>query len=317
MNKKWASLWNKIKTPPLVWRSVLYISTVIVIGITLFTLFIEIKEEWLSILSYVLYALSAILLTYSVFLIVTTIPHVKQIIVKKLESREFTRSLLKNYGFRTIIFAIGSFVMSIAFGAFNAYMGIKYLSIWYGALATYYISLAFLRGGVLLYHGRNRKSVRFKSENQGAIQSAKNYRNSGITLLVLNIALSSAIAQMIFDNRFFSFEGWTIYAFAAYAFYKITMSTINILRASKQQNLTVKAIRNVNLMDAMVSILALQTALLATFMTEGTNVSLFNTLTGSVVSLLSISIGIFMIIKANKIINNIRMEKKENGKKSI
>lgn len=172
------------------------------------------------------------------------------------------------------------------------------------ALAGYYILLALLRGGVLLYHKRKHGVDDPAKNTQTQI---KTYRNCGILLLVLNIALSVAIAQMIFDDGAFVYAGLMIYASAAYAFYKITMSIINIFRARKQDDLTVQAIRNVNLADATVSILALQTALLNTFSGEGVNISLFNTLTGSVVSLFTLGLGVFMIIKANK-------ERIKNGK---
>ena len=85
------------------------------------------------------------------------------------------------------------------------------------------------------------------------------------------------------------------------------MAIYNLFKARKQDDLTVQAIRNINLMDAAVSILALQTALLNTFSGEGVNISLFNTLTGSVVSLFTLGLGVFMIIKANK-------ERIKNGK---
>ena len=229
-------------------------------------------------------------------------------IISFLESREFTRLILRNFGFRTVIFAIGSFVMSLLFSGFNAYMGISNRSIWYGALAAFYIALAFLRGGVLAYH---KSRIGKKTQNDEYVK-AKVYRNSGIITLILNIALSSAIAQMIFSDAHFTYMGWTIFAYAAYAFYKITMSIIALIKAHKQTDLTVRAIRNINLVDALVSILALQTALLTMFSEGEVNISIFNTFTGIVVSLLSVGIGIYMIISANKKMKEIQKENKTN-----
>ena len=114
------------------------------------------------------------------------------------------------------------------------------------------------------------------------------------------MALSVAIAQMIFADAHFSYLGWTVFAFAAYAFFKITVAIITLFKAHRQDDLTVRAIRNINLIDALVSILALQTALMSAFGDGTLNTSLMNTLTGSVVSLLSIGIGVYMIVSANK-----------------
>jgi hypothetical protein len=78
------------------------------------------------------------------------------------------------------------------------------------------------------------------------------------------------------------------------------MSIINLFRAKKQDDLIIMAIRNVNFIDAAVSILALQTALLHTFTTGNVDISLFNTLTGIAVSTISISLAILMIRKGYK-----------------
>ena len=200
--------------------------------------------------------------------------------------------------------------MSIAFGFFNGYMGIAYASIFNGALAMYYIVLALVRGGVLVHHGKGAKKDDTYHEKDDE-RRAKIYRNIGILILVLSIALSGIIAQMIFDDRHFSYPGWTVFAFAAYAFFKITMSIINLFKARKHDDMTVKAIRNVNLTDAMVSILALQTALLHAFGTDGIDISLYNTLTGCAVSAGTYAIGIIMIGTGAKALKKIK-----NGEKN-
>ena len=118
-------------------------------------------------------------------------------------------------------------------------------------------------------------------------------------MALLNVALSVAIAQMIFESKGFLYGGLMIYTFAAYAFYKIIMAIIRIVKSRKIHNAVLNAVAIINLTIGMVSILALQTALLSTF-GAGVNTSLFNTLTGSLVSLCSIGLSIYMIIKGTK-----------------
>ena len=302
------SLWKKILNPP-TWAKVLtFIITLLSATLSLVMVALGLENGALAIIAYILFGVAGISLAYSVYLIIPLFPKMKTGIISFLESREFTRLILRNFGFRTVIFAIGSFVMSLLFSGFNAYMGISNRSIWYGALAAFYIALAFLRGGVLAYH---KSRIGKKTQNDEYVK-AKVYRNSGIITLILNIALSSAIAQMIFSDAHFTYMGWTIFAYAAYAFYKITMSIIALIKAHKQTDLTVRAIRNINLVDALVSILALQTALLTMFSEGEVNISIFNTFTGIVVSLLSVGIGIYMIISANKKMKEIQKENKTN-----
>ena len=302
--------WENILNPPAFIKVLTFISAVIFIGGAMAILIIGYEGNIaLEILAYTLFGLSALTLAYSVYFIVRWIPSLKNKIIEAIDSKKFTRTLREDYGFRTVIFAIGSFCMSIAFGFFNGYMGIAYASIFNGALATYYIVLALVRGGVLVHHGKGAKKDDTYHEKDDE-KRAKIYRNIGILILVLSIALSGIIAQMIFDDRHFSYPGWTVFAFAAYAFFKITMSIINLFKARKHDDMTVKAIRNVNLTDAMVSILALQTALLHAFGTEGIDISLYNTLTGCAVSAGTYAIGIIMIVTGAKALKKIK-----NGEK--
>lgn len=302
------SLWKKILNPPTWAKALTFIITLLSATLSLVMVGLGLENGALAIIAYILFGVAGVSLTYSVYLIIPLFPKMKTGIISFLESREFTRLILRNFGFRTVIFAIGSFLMSLLFSGFNAYMGIANRSIWYGALAAFYIALAFLRGGVLAYH---KSRIGKKTQNDEYVK-AKVYRNSGIITLILNIALSSAIAQMIFSDAHFTYMGWTIFAYAAYAFYKITMSIIALIKAHKQTDLTVRAIRNINLVDALVSILALQTALLSMFSQGEINISIFNTFTGIVVSLLSVGIGIYMIISANKKMKEIQKENKTN-----
>ncbi|MBQ8322552.1 MAG: hypothetical protein IJX91_01150 [Clostridia bacterium] len=312
MNDKWRLFLQKLKNPRGWVLALVYAVTLLSIAGAMVILFVDYTGTPLEIVAYALFALAALTLAYSVYTIVLFIPKWRKSIIAWAERREFTRNLLRNFGFRTIVVAIGSFAMSILFGAFNGVLGILERSVWYGALAVYYIILAFIRGGVLLYH-KNKRGADTASREY---RQAKTYRGCGIWLVIVNTALSSAIAQMIFDDRSFQYDGLMIYATAAYAFYKITMSIINIFRAKKQDDLTVQAIRNVNLTDAAVSILALQTALLSTFNDGITNVSLFNTLTGSVVSLGTLALGILMVVKGNKRMKTLQTEKND-GQQAI
>ncbi|MBQ7339519.1 MAG: hypothetical protein IJW43_01550 [Clostridia bacterium] len=300
------TIWKRILTPP-TWVKVLTFVITLITSIGALTIvLVDPNKQVFDVLSYILFSVAGLSLAYSIYLIIPLFPKVKKGIVKWMESHDFTYLLLRNFGFRTVIFAIGSFIMSILFSVFNAYMGIVNQSIWYGALAGFYLSLAFLRGGVLTYH-KNRVAKKIKTEKEEYIK-AKVYKNSGIITLILNVALSVAIVQMIFSDAHFYYMGWTIFAYAAYSFYKITASIITFIKAYKQTDLSIRAIRNINLVDALVSILALQTALLTTFSSAGVNISLFNTLTGVVVSLFSIIIGIYMIVSANKKIKEIQKD---------
>ena len=296
-------IFEKLKRPSGLLLILTYILTVVFITVALLMLFVEYEGTVLEIVAYSSYGLAAISLGYSVYTIVIYAPGLKGRVLALLSSREITRRLLHNWGFRTVVTSTVSFGMSVFSSVTNAYLGISERSIWFGALAAYYIFLALMRSGLLIYHRKNRD---YESE---ALLRAKKYTRCGIFLLILNATLSSAIAQMIFDDRGFEYKDWLIYAFAAYAFYKIIMSVVNAIKARKQDDLTIQAIREINMVDAAVSILALQTALLHTFSDETVDISLFNTLTGFAVSIFSLALSIMMIMRGIKIIKEIKNAK--------
>ena len=293
-------LLEKLKKPKGLTLVLTYLLTALFIALSMVMLFVDYEGNILSVIAYTAFGCAGVSLGYTVYTLVIYAPGMKGRILSLLSANEFTRRLLHNWGYRTIISSTVTFFIGIINSAFNAYLGISERSIWFGALAAYYIFLALMRAGLLIYH---RKKRDFESE---ALLRGKKYTRCGLLLLILNAALSSAIAQMIFDDRGFEYKDWLIYAFAAYAFYKITMSIINAVKARRQDDLTIQAIREINIVDAAVSILALQTALLHTFGTDGVNVSLFNTLTGSAVSIFSMALSVYMIVKGHKTVKEIK-----------
>ena len=118
-------------------------------------------------------------------------------------------------------------------------------------------------------------------------------------LTVIPFFLSFAILQMVTEGRAFVHMGWTSIAFAAYAFYKIVMAIYNVMKARKQEDFTVLALRNIGLADAFVSILALQTCLLYAY-SEGAQYGYANALTGGAVCAATLALGVIMIVSANK-----------------
>lgn len=191
-----------------------------------------------------------------------------------------------------------SLIFSAIFGVFNGILSIISSSVWFLMLSIYYLALSIARLGIY-YHKKN-----IKDKNK--LSSIKLYRNSGIFLLVMNFAIGVAVLQIVFIERGFNYTGLFIYAVATYAFTKITLAIINISKTRGTKNYIEISLRSINLIDASVSILALQTALLTEFSEPNTDFRIANGLTGSAVFLFTLALGIFMIIKAHTEIKNER-----------
>ncbi len=264
------------------------------------------SDTLLSAFAYFVFAAAGASLSYSVYILIVYSKDFKKKSLAFIGSNRLISALMDDYGLRTVITAAVSLFFGIAYAVFNGALGIIYSSLWYGALSAYYFMLSLSRG-VLLIPEKKKAKRRFTA--------ALKYRNCGIFLFILNIALSSAIAQMIFDDRAFSYPGWIIYAYAAYSFTKLTMSIINTVISRRKQDLMLIGIRDIGLVDSAVSVLALQTALLQAFASDRSFISSFNTLTGIFVSLFSISFSIYIIIKGQKILKH--KSDGNNGKEKI
>ncbi len=303
MKEKFKNLIQKLLRPK-VWFALCWIIlSLAVIAVTLTSLIVKFLPAPVE---YVFYGLSAVGLAYSVYIIVKVAPKIKGKIIEILKGWEFTKTVLENYGFRTVVFAIFSFAMSIAYAVMQGYVAIKNLSVWYGALATYYVVLAFVKGGLL---NSKRSAKKRAKKGQDYTKNMINvYGLTGIGLFVLTVALSSTIWNMVSRANTFSYPGFTIFASAAYAFYKISMAIYNFVKARRFDDLTVRAIRNVNLSDALVSILALQTALLDQFGDGNQNNWIFNLITGIAVSAIIIAVAIIMFIQSRKMFKKLKRE---------
>lgn len=126
-------------------------------------------------------------------------------------------------------FGLVTWAVSVAYALFQGTLAVLSHSVWFGALAGYYLVLAFLRGGVIL---RGRKG---ETEEEKNLLRIRVYRTGGILLIVLTLALSAAVVQMVYANRAFEYAGLMIYASAAYAFYKIIMALYNLVKARQAE----------------------------------------------------------------------------------
>lgn len=255
------------------------------------------EGEFFAYLSYLLYLLSAVALGYTVY---TIVYFVRVGVRAGAKKHALLGRFVNDFEFRTLVFAVVSFCVTLCYAAFDGLIAALEVSVWYAGLAVYYGLLALMRGGVLINHRYTQKYVLIEEERRK--KDASVYRFCGIFLILLTLALSGAIMQMVRQNRLFSYAGTSIYAAALYAMVKIVMAVVNLFKAKKRENLTVQAFRSISFSEALVSILALQTAMLAILNEGDTGNAVSNSFLGAAVSIIIIVMGVFMIRKGNRIL---------------
>ncbi|MBQ2714972.1 MAG: hypothetical protein IJF76_05035 [Clostridia bacterium] len=275
---------EKLKKPTGCFLALTISLTVVSIICALYLVFSNPK----SIISYIVYGIAGTFLAYSSYVVVIYLKSVKRGIVQVLHKFAFISKILKNYTFRTVVFAIISLVINLSYTALYVIIAVLSRSWWYAVLAGYYLLLTLIR--LITVYARK------TNKRKGT------YYFCGGLLTALPIFLSSAIVLMVVDGRAFVHLGWTVYAVAAFTFYKITMAIINVVKSRASQDISVRILKNVGLSSATVSVLALQTTLLDTFY-DG-NVALLNAVTGGIVFLITLSIGILTLIDIKRIEDN-------------
>ena len=128
----------------------------------------------------------------------------------------------------------------------------------------------------------------------------------GVMLMVTAIPLLGIVILSTVRERGNQFHEIIMITMALYAFSKITLAIINLIKVRKGSLEVEKALRNISLADAFVSIASLQRSMLVSFGDMAVNdIKLFNVLTGTGVSIIIFLLGL-----------NLVMEIRGKGKKS-
>lgn len=124
---------------------------------------------------------------------------------------------------------------------------------------------------------------------------------AGILLLVLNFALTWVILLTIAQDTARRYSEIVVISIATYTFYKIIMAVVNMVKVRKTQSPVLITIRNIGVADALASMLTLQATMLASFQGKGgLDANRMNAVTGMVVCVLILALGVSMIRYAFK-----------------
>lgn len=138
------------------------------------------------------------------------------------------------------------------------------------------------------------------------------YKKTAWFLFLLNIPMSGMIVLMLWTNSGFTYPGYVIYLSAMYTFYKAIMAVTNLIKFRSAGSPIISSAKVVNFVAAMMSVLGLQTAMIAEFSENQENFRLvINSVTGGMITVTVVGIAVYMIIKAKKEIKEIKSEMSE------
>ena len=254
-------------------------------------------DGWIAYAAYGLSAYAMIITTTGMTRIVQAIRTGinNHFLVKKLLDHPLSGRYLTDTAFRAEVSLYPSLVINILYAVTKMVSGIMYSSVWFISLSVYYILLAVVRLLLLT-------STRKRHEESNLIVEYRRYRICGILLAVMTLALSGMILFIVRQDGGYDYPGILIYIMAMYAFYAVITAVINIIKFRKHRSPVLSAAKAINLTAALVSMLALETAMLSQF--GQSNDQRFRQImtasTGAAVCGLVLAMAVFMIAHATK-----------------
>jgi divalent metal cation (Fe/Co/Zn/Cd) transporter len=170
-----------------------------------------------------------------------------------------------------------SLFFNMAYSGYHILFGVITRSWWLFTIGIYFAILSIIRFTVLKSKGKGRFIIQF----------------TGSMLMVLSLPLVGTVVLAFLKDRGSVFHEIVMITIALYAFTKITIATINLIKSRCSQSAKHIALRYISFADAFVSMFSLQRSMLVSFgaMTE-TSIRIMNAATGGAVCCIVFLLGL-------------------------
>lgn len=259
-------------------------------------------------ISYVAYVLSA----YATTVLVLAFPELKEKItywlrhnpiVDKINSHPIGNRYLNDLTFKGSVSLHQGLLINLFYAGFKFVTSILYGSVWLGAIAVYYIMLCVLRFHLIL---NAHKAAKLGNRKVKLIHEFLSYRKTGFLMFLLNAAMGGMVFQMIWQNEGYEYPGYGIYLSAMYAFYSFISAVWNLVKYRKVGNPILSASKAISFAGALMSVLALQTAMITRFGEGDEKFRMeMNIITGAFVLGITLFMAVYLIVHGQKILNRL------------
>ena len=255
--------------------------------------FVNGLETWWP--SYVLYVFSA----YSLTALCIKLPGAVRRYQMWITNHPKVEQLLTNSELHFKLALYLEQFINFAYGIFKIVSGVIIGSAWIGADGIY----NFVQALIQLFQILRRK----KPGNLH--RQWKSYRFCGVLILLMHLTLIGIVFQMVNWHRVEESGEIMIIATAAFAFYKLISSLVDLAKDRKHTHPIDSSVRMLELSQAIFAIFSLQAGLLHTFGTGENWEHLINLALGCIVCLLTVAMGIYMIRRATREIKTLQENK--------
>ena len=246
--------------------------------------------------AYVIYGMSAYCLTVLVLPLPRLIRNAKVSVMRRINGMAFGGRYVNDLAFRGSVSIYRGMTVNFLYVLFRIVVGIRYSSVWFISMAVYYLVLGVLRLSLILSY---RQKVN--------INELRCYRRTAWLIFLLNIPMGGMITLMVLTNSGYSYPGYVIYLSAMYTFYTMATSVINLVRFRRLGSPILSAAKVLNFIAALMSILGLQTAMVAQFSVESDSFrKTMNAITGGVIWLCVILTAVYMLRRSRKMQSEVK-----------
>ncbi len=268
------------------------------------------EEKDTNPIAYGIYALSAYALTVTVLFFVKTLPGQLRAVKQKVYENPYGNKYLTDINYKVTLSLFFTFAFNTLYSAFKLVTGVIYSSTWLVSAAVYYVILALLRFLLLRYMQKARTK-------QDKIGEFRRYRQCGVLMLFLHLALGVAVVYVLQNPSTETPHQIIVIASAAYTFYTVTVSTVDMLKYRTYESPVISAAKSVRLAAAGVSLLSLTTSMLACFGQDEVFRKQVILWTGSGIGAVLTAMSVYMIVRSSRQIHALQQAENETEENEI
>lgn len=261
----------------------------------LILVFVKGWEE--SPVAYAVYVLAFYTLTTLTIFFIKVFPDWYKTARQKVYDHPFGNKYMTDVGYKVRVSLYISLGINFFYSVFKLISAFIYSSFWWGAIAVYYFILAGIRFLLLRY---------MRSDDQHILAEWKWYRLCGVFMVLINLSLSGIIFQMVWQNQANAYHEIVLITMAAYTFYTVTVSIIDLIKYRKYESPSLSAAKAIRFAAALVSLLSLETAMIAHYGESDFFRQIMVGLTGAGVCIIVLGMSVYMIVQANRSIKALK-----------
>ena len=242
--------------------------------------------------AYAIYVLSFYTLSALTLFFCTAFPERFRQLRERVRAHPLGSRYMTDAAFKVRLSLYLSLGINLAYSVFKLVSGIRYRSLWIGAMAVYYILLSTIRF-LLLYHMQRRWDTGIRGEY-------RSYRTAAELMLCITLMLSCIVLSMVLEQKAPAFSDVFFITSAAYTFYILTLSIVDLVRYRKYKSPVLSAAKAVRFVQALISLLSLEASMLVQFGDDDRYRRLMLSLSGAGVWAATAAISVYMIVRANQ-----------------